>query len=288
MLTSIIIPSHNEGANTVKTVKNIVANTDQFRTPYEIIVVENGSNQVDKSIERYGNTKLFTTSRMGVSGTKNFGVRASRGDTLLFLDAHMAMHHKWLEGLLNLVENENCIAAPAIYDISRTDSIGYGFTFSAWDLGMKWLSCKRAVPYEIPLAGGACMLMKRPVFDFLGGFDEGLKQWGREDSELSVRAWTMGVPVLVNPKVKVGHLFRKKFPYKVENAPVNRNILRVAYTHFNKFRIENVKRYLKRYPDFRKSYLSNMMSDIIFRRFWVQSKRVHDDDWFFEKFDIRP
>src|SRR5262249_4984905 len=51
---------------------------------------------------------------------------------------------------------------------------------------------------------GACMMMRREVFDALGGFDESYRLCG-SDVEICMRAWDRGYRVVYNPFVELTH-----------------------------------------------------------------------------------
>jgi len=282
---SIIIPIHNEGRNIYNTVKSIRQNT--LEKDYEIIVVDDGST--DRNYENLVNfnVRFYGIKQIGLVRAKNYGVKHAKGKFFVFLDGHMTLHHRWLSKLIDVAEEfDPCITTPCIYDVNNPLNKGYGFTFASWVLDTRWLPKKCNNPYEIPMAGGACMVVSKKIFNLLGGFDPGIKQWGREDAEICLRSWLMGYPIILMPAVEVGHLFRSQFPYEVKDIMVYRNVLRFALTHFNSGRIKRVIDCLKKYPNFYKAYLANLLSDVLLRRYFLMKKRRFDDNWFFEKFNI--
>jgi len=282
---SIIIPFHNEGINVYNTLKSIHENTSYEN--YEIIVVDDGSTDRDYSDLKNFNVRFYRTKRIGSSKARNYGAEHARGGFLVFLDAHTSFQPKWLSRLVDVMEEfKPSIVTPCIFDINIPQNKGYGFTFGSWKLNIKWLSKKGTKPYEIPMGSGACMVIPKKLFDSIGGFDHGIKEWGCEDVEICLRTWLLGYSVMLIPTIEVGHLFRSQFPYEIRDFIINRNILRLAFTHFKKERIKKVVECLKKYPGFYRAYLSNIFSDILIRRFSLMKKRKFDDDWFFEKFKI--
>ena len=259
-LISIIIPALNEGINVYNTVKSIAENTNQQDEPYEIIIINDGS------LDGYDydvlpgffpglQIRVINTHGIGLAGVKNYGAENSKGKFLLFLDAHMKVEQDWLYRLLNTAENfPESIITSVICDQKDWNAKGYGFEFNSWDLGMNWLEQKQNAPYPVPLAGGALMMFEKKFFNNIGGFDEGMMKWGREDSEISFRCWILGHSVMIDPSVEVGHLFRQYFPYNVKNEWVSKNILRFSFVHFNCERRKNVINNLKFLPEFKNLY----------------------------------
>ena len=112
-----------------------------------------------------------------------------------------------------------------------------------------------------------------------------MTRWGSEDLEMSLRAWLMGYEVLVHPKVVVYHLFRKKFPYHVDSASVIHNRLRLAMLHLSRDRLIRVFNHYREDPDFTRSLIMLMESDVIERRKEMIKSRIHDDDWYLSRFE---
>ena len=62
----------------------------------------------------------------------------------------------------------------------------------------------------------------------MGQMDTGMGRWGGENIEISLRTWLCGGQIRVAKDSFVAHAFRAKFPYKVNNNDITRNLLRVA------------------------------------------------------------
>jgi len=98
---SVIIPTLNRSGSLRKAVSSACKQT--FETErYEIVVVDNGSTdhtaEVTRQIVRSSNksVRYVYEARLGLHNARNAGVRAARGDILVFTDDDATFHRKWL------------------------------------------------------------------------------------------------------------------------------------------------------------------------------------------------
>ncbi|BAL80759.1 glycosyltransferase [Caldisericum exile] len=100
---SIVIPAHNEENYIEETLKHL-QDIDYPTDTYEVIVVENGSNdrtyEVAKKYE-CKNFKVFSINQKGVAVARNFGAKQIRNDTdwIIFLDADTHLKKGFLNDL---------------------------------------------------------------------------------------------------------------------------------------------------------------------------------------------
>lgn len=187
----------------------------------EIVLVDNGSEEArtDRLLARVGrkpNVRLVRRPEpFNFSRLCNAGAAAATGDHLVFLNNDVeVLTRGWLERLLALSADPavGVVGATLLYP-DRT--IQHAGLLPRSD-GM-WVHPYRGMPDDHPGEGGelrrvrvvpavtaACMLVRRDLFDQLGGFDERLPLT-LNDVDLCRRARSRGRLVVVTPRVRLIH-----------------------------------------------------------------------------------
>jgi GT2 family glycosyltransferase len=211
---SIIVVSYNGRAWLEKCLGAAAA---QLTPADELIVVDNGSS--DDSVEflrRVHPTVRVVplTSNTGFAAGNNAGARAARGELLAFLNNDAAPERGWLSALRQALEADSraAIAASRImymHDPNIVDSAGDGLL--RW--GGAFKRAHGASPADAPevLRGGevfgacgAACLVRRDVFEEIGGFDEAFFAV-YEDVDLAYRVRLRGHTCVYVPQAVVLH-----------------------------------------------------------------------------------
>lgn len=286
MKISIIFPVRNEGKNVKMTLDSLF--TAKTSCSFEVIIVNDGS--VDhcceflKNYSKKDNITLIETEGIGAANARNEGAKVAKGDYLIFCDAHLQFQDCWLENLIEPLKNSKTDAvSPAIGSIENDDFIGYGQTLKS-NLRIKWNE-KAVGLSETAVLPGACLAIKKDVFEEVGGFEKGFQTWGHEDVELSIKLWLFGYRCHVLPSVKINHLFRRELPYKVNYEDVYYNLLRMAYSHFNAARIQKCMKFIIS-PKVREIQVKVLQDGAIEQREEYTKRRKRSDEWYFQKFNI--
>ncbi|MCL4402916.1 MAG: glycosyltransferase, partial [Acidobacteria bacterium] len=179
---------------------------------------------------------LITTAGLGAANARNAGANASRGEVLVFCDAHITAPHDWLARMEKDFSLRTVAGlSPAIASMADPHAVGYGQTWND-RLEAKWLP-KPSGMATVPLLPGGCQAFRQAAFAVVGGYDRGFKVWGHEDEEISFKMWLFGYSLFVDPDIKVLHLFRPAHPYPVSVEHVNYNFLRMACSHLSRERL---------------------------------------------------
>ena len=250
MRASILIAAHNEGDRLLKTVESILETIGKLDA--EVVVGDDGST--DGSIEelRKHFPRVVVVSqrkRVGVAAARGLAVSRARGNVLVFLDGHTKPEPGALERLVTGVRRTggDAIITPQVIGLneknwqSQPQQTGNGYAFDLETFDTWWVPLKKMKEvkegkrsfFESPALIGCALAVSRKLYDRLWGFDPLMRQYGVEDLDFALKAWTMGARVLHDPEATVAHRFQRHFgDYQVGAEHPLANRIRAARKHF--------------------------------------------------------
>ena len=106
---SVVIPVYNN-SELLRKCLTALANQTYSQEQYEIIVVDNGSQEDIKSvISDFQQAKLTYESKPGSYAARNQGFSVAKGEIIAFTDSDCIPAPDWIEkGVQNLLDDENC------------------------------------------------------------------------------------------------------------------------------------------------------------------------------------
>ena len=172
---------------------------------FEIIVVDDGSNESIAEFIPESVTLLRHPQNRGAAAARNTGAATARGDILLFVDADLVAHIDLITATIELFEQESLVAATGCYGAKPANEgwfAGYKalWTWHCWQRSAG--SSKRSSHLQ-----GAMAAISREVFEQLGGFDERYRGGNVEDYELSQRLRKAGHHIAFDQRIGGRHHF---------------------------------------------------------------------------------
>lgn len=218
-LVSVIIPNKDQ-ADTLRTCIESIEKRSAYQN-YELLIVENGSREEQtfayyRELEKKKNCRILTWEKgFNYSAINNFAVREAAGEYLLFLNNDVeVIAPGWMEELLgNCQRREVGIVGAKLYYPDDTIQhagiiIGIGGIAGHAFLGMKRSRTgylhKASIQMDYSAVTAACMMMKRSVFEQIGGFEEKLSV-AFNDVDLCLRTGEAGYLVVYNPRAELYH-----------------------------------------------------------------------------------
>lgn len=251
--TSVIICFHNEAWSVLLRTVHSVLDRSPPHLLKEIILVDDFSDmahtkrQLEDYMAMYRKVKIVRASkREGLIRARLLGAKHATAPVLTYLDSHCECTTGWLEPLLDrIARDDKTVVCPVIDGIvdDTFEYIGGGRSFQIggfnWNLQFNWHAVPErerkkhkssAEPVWSPTMAGGLFSIDKTFFEKLGTYDSGFDIWGGENLELSFKTWMCGGTLEIVPCSHVGHIFRKRSPYKWRSGVnvLKRNSVRLA------------------------------------------------------------
>jgi GT2 family glycosyltransferase/tetratricopeptide (TPR) repeat protein len=211
---SIIIPGWNNAALTRQCLTALAQVTDGVT--FEVVVVDNGSTDGVQDFLRTlgGDVQVIRNQdNLGFAKACNQGARAARGEYLVFLNNDTIPLQGWLAPLIDEVRTHSDVAvvgSKLLYEDGTIQHAGVAFSrdwflpyhiYRGADAHAACVSRRR----ELECVTAACMLVRRDLFEQVGGFDEGFRN-GFEDVDLCLKIREQKWKVVYQPQSVLYHL----------------------------------------------------------------------------------
>ncbi|CRK88374.1 CLUMA_CG002151, isoform A [Clunio marinus] len=252
--TSVIVTFHNEAWSTLLRSVHSILDRSPDHLIREIILVDDFSDmphvqkQLEDYMKNYPKVKILRAKkREGLIRARLLGAVHAEAPVLTFLDSHIECTTGWLEPLLDrIAKNTTTVVCPVIDVIDDTtlqyhyhDSSGVQVGGFDWNLQFNWhpvpdserkRHSDQSEPVWSPTMAGGLFSIDKKFFEKLGMYDPDFDIWGGENLELSFKTWMCGGTLEIVPCSHVGHIFRKRSPYKWRTGVnvLRRNSIRLA------------------------------------------------------------
>ncbi|XP_076284607.1 polypeptide N-acetylgalactosaminyltransferase 9 isoform X2 [Lasioglossum baleicum] len=252
--TAVIICFHNEAWSVLLRTVHSVLDRSPEHLIQEIILVDDFSDmphlqrQLEDYMMNYPKVQIIRAQkREGLIRARLLGAAAAKAPVLTYLDSHCECTEGWLEPLLDRIARDSTTVVCPVIDVIDDTTLEYHWRDSGgvnvggfdWNLQFNWHAVperekKRhknpAEPVWSPTMAGGLFSIDRAFFDRLGTYDSGFDIWGGENLELSFKTWMCGGTLEIVPCSHVGHIFRKRSPYKWRSGVnvLKRNSIRLS------------------------------------------------------------
>ena len=187
---SIIVPAFNEAGHVGRCMESLRAQTYP-RSRYEIIVVDNDSQDDTILVARRYADLVLSVSSVNVSSVRNLGAKNAKGSIYAFIDADCVADSSWVQNAVNLINKEPCITGSRC----RVPADG------TW-VERAWFGHMAMKRYEVVYINSGNLVVPAAIYNSLGGFNQ--KLISGEDYEFCLRA-SKRIRIISDPGVGVVH-----------------------------------------------------------------------------------
>ncbi len=216
---SIIIPTKDKVKYLKKCVESILKKT--IYKNYEIVIIDNNSTEnatfkYYNELTKYENVKiLYYKKKFNFSEINNFAVSKIKTDYILFLNNDTEIINKdWLSEMVQYIQKEDVgiVGAKLLYPNGTIQHAGLQIGFCGI-AGHTYKFMKDEVIYffnpqeirEVSGVTGACLLIKKDLFDKVGGFDDKNLKIAFNDVDLCLKVRKLGYTIIYTPYAQLYH-----------------------------------------------------------------------------------
>jgi len=243
---SVVMAAKNEHAFVVQTVESIQATTPEDVLKEIIVVDDNSDYPMARDLQDHPDVRVirFDTNQ-GLMRARATGANSATGDAIMFLDAHVKPQENWSQPLLrHLNENYKRVVVPTLlklnvdtWDVDAADLLARGQKMMFdWTLACGWMDGVSSDTHEVPIMVGGIYAITRQWWHESGEYDYGMKGWGTEQVEQSVRIWLCGGEILYSDQSLIAHYFRPVRPYAMNATEADVNKLRTVEVWFDDYK----------------------------------------------------
>lgn len=213
-LTSIVIVTRNLPELTRFCLESIRERTSE---PYELIVVDNGSNDsMLEYLRSQPDLRLIENGRnMGFPAAANEGIKVASGRQVLLLNNDTIVTQRWLTRLLRALHSSADVglAGPCSNEVGGLQRVPMTYrddpSLQAFAAG--WVEAHLGRLTDTETLSGFCLLIRKDLIDLIGVLDERFGIGNFEDHDYCVRAAKAGYRAVVAWDAFVHHAGSRSF-----------------------------------------------------------------------------
>lgn len=211
-LVSIVIPVYNQFDYTYHCLESILRHSGSVS--YEILLADDCSTDLTKEIEKIitGIHVIRNQTNLRFLLNCNNAAAQAKGKYILFLNNDTQVQADWLHPLVELMESDQTVGltgSKLVYSNGHLQEAGGIFwnDASAWNYGHMQNPEDPEYNYvkEVDYISGASLMIRRSLWEEIGGFDQRFVPAYYEDSDLAFEVRRHGYRVVYQPLSVVVH-----------------------------------------------------------------------------------
>ncbi len=203
-------------------------------------MIDNNSSDgsVEMLKENFGDKikLIINKENKGFGSANNQGAKTAKGDYLFFLNSDTIIKSNILielDEFINKNQDVGVVAPKLLLENGNEQPFAFGDYPRVLNIILekfKSPSVYKNIPFEVEWVSGAALIIKKNLFNKIGGFDENFFMYF-EDIDLCKRVKDLDYKIMVNPRISITHLCgnsikffkkRKNYYYKSQDYFYNK------------------------------------------------------------------
>jgi polysaccharide pyruvyl transferase CsaB len=211
-LVSLIIPVHNQWQYTYACLKSVLERCSGI--PYEVITADDLSTDETKNIALHVEhiQVIRNEEQLGFLKNCNKAAQLAKGKYIVFLNNDTLVMEGWLQALVNCMEHDNRIGMVGSKIIAPNGTLLEAGSI-VWNDGHAANYGRTDSPdlpeynymKEVDYVSGASIMIRRELWEQIGGFDELYSPAYYEDTDLAFEVRKHGYIVVLQPRSVIVH-----------------------------------------------------------------------------------
>ena len=211
-MVSIVIVTFNGAQYTFQCLQNVFHGSTP---PFELIILDNAStDDTSALLAKVSGARVIWNRKNRFFGPAcNQGASVAKGKYLLFLNSDAFIREGCISSLVNTMESALDVGAAGAKLIWRNGLLqeagsivwrdGSALGYGRGDDPSKPEYCYAR---DVDYCSAACLMVRRDLFESMGGFDECFVPAYYEDTDLCMRLWASGYRVVYDPRAVTVHV----------------------------------------------------------------------------------
>jgi cellulose synthase/poly-beta-1,6-N-acetylglucosamine synthase-like glycosyltransferase len=190
---TFVVPVRDDARRLRQCLASIAANSHSQE--FDVIVADNGSRDDSAAVARHAGATVLELPDVNVAAMRNAAARQATGGLLAFVDADHLIDPGWVDAALRIFEDPGIAAAGAHY-ASPPNANWVQRAYGRFRPAQKGL-------HDTDWLGSGNLVVRRDVFNDLGGFDTSLETC--EDVDLCNRMRLKGLRLVGDDRLRSVH-----------------------------------------------------------------------------------
>jgi hypothetical protein len=216
MALDVVVAHRGDEIGLWMTTSSLLMSNELDEIPYKVHIVSNGAEKVGQDLqmtldglEKAGHLGSFEhfSEPLSPPSARNRGAAKGTGETILFLDNHVMLEDGFVSrGLEHMSE----YGMDALHSVTRywadgIKSYHYRFTLERNFWGYQVKEPHAEIPYQIAGGGHGAFFVRRAVWGKVGGYWDGFKGYGGEESYFELKLAMMDFNNWLDPTLVHWH-----------------------------------------------------------------------------------